>query len=350
VSYALQLQPENKAFRMDRARVLLLIGRWEEALQEYRLCAGEPDADKSLQLTQELLTISEKERAQAHLYEWLLESEYHREAIAYAQFLGDGFWKKYGEQISAEADGKRAATDLARRKPKMDPSVIRELVKRLEEKLLPVPGTEILMSKTELTVGEWKLYLRAEGYLDAQGQPDWKQPARERFFEKGIQEWVQTDEHPVVGRSWAETKAMCDWLSEKTGQEWRLPTNAEWEAAVGNMKFPWGQYFPPNWDDGNYKTIVDGNKGPKSMQDDGIPFTAPVASFKPNALGFYDLGGNVWEWTWDEVEDKTSGVRVRSARGGGWSSGPTTTQHKDFYSQQGGLNYRGFRLVRRAGP
>jgi len=57
-----------------------------------------------------------------------------------------------------------------------------ELVNRLEAKLLPVPGTEVLVNKTELTVGEWKLYLRVEGFL--------KPPQ--------VSEFVQTEDHPVV--------------------------------------------------------------------------------------------------------------------------------------------------------
>ena len=51
-----------------------------------------------------------------------------------------------------------------------DLSVVPEFVRRVEEKLLPVPGTNVLMSKTELTVGEWKLYARAAGL------PEWQQP------------------------------------------------------------------------------------------------------------------------------------------------------------------------------
>ena len=53
--------------------------------------------------------------------------------------------------------------------------------------MLPVPGGKILLSRTEFTVGEWKLYLKAEGL------PDWKQPSTE---------FKQNDEHPVTNVSW----------------------------------------------------------------------------------------------------------------------------------------------------
>ena len=168
--------------------------------------------------------------------------------------------------------------------------------------MLPVPGTTILLSKTEFTVGEWKLYLRAEGL------PDWMQPSKD--FE-------QNDEHPVVNVSWNDAKTFCDWLSLKTGKQWRLPTNLEWEAAVGTAKYPWGEYYPPNWDDGNYAVAEDGQADPAKVGVDGIKGTAPVGSFKMNVLGFYDLGGNAREWMWDGLDEKT-GNRV--SRGGGWGS------------------------------
>ena len=168
-------------------------------------------------------------------------------------------------------------------------SVLPELVKRLEEKLLPVPGTGISLSRTELTVGEWKLYSKAEGL------PDWYPPSNS---------WTQTDEHPVVGVTWNQARNFCNWLSAKTGREWRLPTNAEWEAAVGGTEYPWGDYYPPHWDDGNYAVAADGKRDPLLVGGDGILGTAPVASFKPNALGFYDLGGNVAEFMWDGVDGR----------------------------------------------
>jgi formylglycine-generating enzyme required for sulfatase activity len=180
--------------------------------------------------------------------------------------------------------------------------------------MLPVPGTEILMSRTEFTVGEWKLYLRAEGY------PEWQQPEPKEF--------TQTDEHPVVRVSWNDAMKFCEWLSKVSGKKWRLPKNEEWEAAVGKTKYPWGEYFPPKKEDGNYRILADGkddlrNKkvhlGRAGVGVDGIKGTAPVGSFRANALGFVDLGGNVWEWMLDGYDVKDPKA-YRRARGGGWLS------------------------------
>ena len=59
----------------------------------------------------------------------------------------------------------------------------------------------------------------------------------------------------------------------------------------------------------------DGKGDPAKIGVDGIKGTAPVGSFKMNVLGFYDLGGNVSEWMWDGLDEKT-GKRV--IRGGYW--------------------------------
>jgi formylglycine-generating enzyme required for sulfatase activity len=193
----------------------------------------------------------------------------------------------------------------AERMARKDPSVIGELIKRLEAKMLPVPGTEILLSKTEFTVGEWKLYLRAEGY------PEWQQPDPKEF--------MQTDEHPVVRVSWNEVTKFCEWLSKVSGKQWRLPKEAEWEAAVGKTKYPWGEYFPPKTEDGNYAILADGKDDPAKVGVDGVKGTAPVGSFRANALGFYDLGGNVWEWMQDGYDEKDPKAN-RRIRGGSWDS------------------------------
>jgi serine/threonine protein kinase len=213
--------------------------------------------------------------------------------------------------------------------PKPDPDSLKALVRKLESKLLPVPGCGVSMSKTELTVGEWKLYLQARGL------PPWEHPIE------------QTDEHPRV-TNWDIAREMCEWLTGVTGTEWRMPTNSEWQAAAGDSKFPWGDSYPPRWDEGNYCALEDGSRDPKLLGVDGIRGPAPVASFKPNPLGFYDMGGNVSEWAEDEIDARG----WRRVRGCGAFS-PTTPEwlatvnadYSDPTAMQGG---NGFRIVRGA--
>jgi hypothetical protein len=207
-----------------------------------------------------------------------------------------------------------------------DPAL--ELVRRLEAKLLPVPGAGVLMCKTELTVGEWKLYLRSVGF------PEWQQPD---------QEWEQTDEHPVVKVTWEDVTRFAAWLSAKTGREWRLPTVSEWEMAVGKVKYPWGDYFPPNWDDGNFCFLENGKDDPLKVGVDRIKGTAPVASFKPNPGGFYDLGGNALEW----MVDYDKGKMQFALRGCGWRDGQRLAAvAENVGAKSHASNNIGFRLVR----
>jgi serine/threonine protein kinase len=313
---AVDLEPGNASNHVVRGNALQVLMRLEDAKKAYERAVamgGAAGAQEGLQLTEAVLAVVAKDgeaKAKLALYEGLSASGRQMEALAFGKGLGD-FWKERKKDLSA----------------------IPELVKRLEVKLLPVPGTEVLLSKTEFTVGEWKLYLKAEGL------PDWQQPAKE---------WTQTDEHPVVVISWNEAMMFCDWLSKTTGKDWRLPTNAEWEAAVGKSKYPWGDYSPPNWDDGNYAILANGLEDPKKVGVDGIFGTAPTGSFKPNALGFYDLGGNAWEWMLDGPNDKPDSGK--NLRGGGWVNSIDYCGISDNRQGNGSPTHRnlttGFRLAR----
>jgi serine/threonine protein kinase len=311
-TFAVKLEPASCEYHALRGNALQVLVRWPDALTAYKLSLelGEiEEAKVNLRLTEELIALASKDgdaKAKAALFEALNSQGRQYEAMALASTLGD-FWKDR----------------------KKDLSVIPELVRRLETKMLPVPGTKILLSKTEFTVGEWKLYLKAEGL------PDWKQPSKD--FE-------QNDEHPVVNVSWNDAKKFCEWVSKVTGKEWRLPTNSEWEAAVGTSKYPWGDYYPPNWDDGNYAVAEDGNADPAKAGVDCIKGTAPVGSFKANVLGFCDLGGNVGEWMWDGLDEKT-GKRV--IRGGGWyyyAEYCSVANRSDYYPESRNY-YFGFRVA-----
>jgi tRNA A-37 threonylcarbamoyl transferase component Bud32/tetratricopeptide (TPR) repeat protein len=269
-----------------RGNALQVLMRLDEAKRAYgrALEMGKDErAAVGLKLTEEVIAKVAKEgeaKGKVALYEGLNRVGRQMEALAFGKGVGD-FWKE----------------------KRKDVSVIPELIRRLEAKMLPVPGTEILLSKTEFTVGEWKLYLKAEDY------PEWQQPDPKEF--------TQTDDHPVVRVSWNVVMKFCEWLSKVSGKQWRLPKEAEWEAGVGKTKYPWGEYFPPKKEDGNYAVLADGKDDLAKVGVDGVKGTAPVGSFRANALGFFDLGGNAEEWMLDGYDEKDPKA-IRRLRGGSW--------------------------------
>jgi len=128
---------------------------------------------------------------------------------------------------------------------------------------------------------------------------------------------------PVINVSWSDAKQYVGWLSELTGKEYRLLTEAEWEYAAragAHTRYSWGDEL------GMGNANCDGCGSPWDLKQ-----TAPVGSFKPNALGLYDMHGNVWEWvedSWHETYDDapTDGSAwlrggdpsFRVVRGGSW--------------------------------
>jgi hypothetical protein len=137
-----------------------------------------------------------------------------------------------------------------------------------------------------------------------------------------------------VNVSWNQAKEFCEWLTARSGKEWRLPTSAEWEMAAGKAKYPWGNYFPPTKQDGNYRFSL-GSNG-----------TTPVGSFPSNALKFSDIGGNVAEWT----STRLPGNGAAIVRGGGWSMKPELCLVSSVVSlvPDGFTDFVGFRLARKS--
>ncbi len=143
------------------------------------------------------------------------------------------------------------------------------------------------------------------------------------------------DNNPVANVSWADAVQYCNWLSQREGRTpayraefgvwvpvypltdgYRLPTEAEWALAIryGGQKqpskFPWGENWPPPAEAGNYadRTAIELVPSILPAYDDGYASTAPVGSFKANALGIFDGGGNVAEWVNDFYTVPTPGV------------------------------------------
>ncbi|MBD2136363.1 formylglycine-generating enzyme family protein, partial [Anabaena sp. FACHB-1237] len=110
--------------------------------------------------------------------------------------------------------------------------------------------------------------------------------------------YFKGDNLPVERVSWNDAVAFCKKLSQKTGKDYRLPSEAQWEYACRagtTTPFYFGESITPdlvNYD-GNFP-YADAPKGQYRQQ------TTEVGSFPPNAFGLYDMHGNVWEWCLDD--------------------------------------------------
>ena len=97
----------------------------------------------------------------------------------------------------------------------------------------------------------------------------------------------------MINVSWHDAKAYCKWLSEKTGETYRLPTEAEWEYAcrAGTTT---------KWSFGDDEKELEKYAWYNKNSDDK---THPVGEKLPNPWGLYDMHGNVWEWCEDDWAD-----------------------------------------------
>ena len=114
---------------------------------------------------------------------------------------------------------------------------------------------------------------------------------------------------PVINVSWHDAKAYADFVSAQTEQICRLPSEAEWEYAARALTTTsrfWGKEPVDACEFANAADLTAGKKYSDWLVhecDDGYLNTAPVASYRPNAFGLYDMLGNVSEW----VEDCSHG-------------------------------------------
>ncbi|MEK8020875.1 MAG: formylglycine-generating enzyme family protein, partial [Candidatus Parabeggiatoa sp.] len=103
------------------------------------------------------------------------------------------------------------------------------------------------------------------------------------------------------------------WLTQQTGQQYRLPTEGEWEYAARagtETKYWWGN--EASHDYANYGA-EDCCSGVAAGQDQWV-YTSPIGSFAPNAFGLYDTSGNLWEWTCSEYDNSYNGKERQCLR------------------------------------
>ncbi|MEO0694932.1 MAG: formylglycine-generating enzyme family protein [Pseudomonadota bacterium] len=172
---------------------------------------------------------------------------------------------------------------------------------------------DFALSTREVTFDEWQACVN-DGGCDRVTPPDagWGRGSR-----------------PVINVSFEDAERYVRWLTKKTGTQYRIPSEAEWEYAArgGNPgPFAFGGFLTTRY--ANYH----GEYPYRGPEGDFRGRTMPTGSFAPNAFGLYDVHGNVWEWTADCWRDSHvslpetgaaigGGCGERVVKGGAWNTG-----------------------------
>jgi formylglycine-generating enzyme required for sulfatase activity len=199
----------------------------------------------------------------------------------------------------------------------------------------------------EITVAQYARFVDATAYPDGRACITWNVPANKWEEVKGAT-WhepgfPQSDDHPVGCLSLGDVRAYLAWLSGKTGQLYRLPTDAEWEyvARAGtSTMLSWGDTFENICDYANGSDAARGEAHGGLEEEptrfftcnDGYVYSSPIGSFPPNPFGVYDMIGNIWDWVEDCYYATYEGAPSDGSawigedcerlvvRGGGWYS------------------------------
>ena len=235
---------------------------------------------------------------------------------------------------------------------------------------------EFLMGQTPITQAQWRV---VAGWQPPDGE-SWGRELKPNpsYFQVGDEQKggnarllageLNTDQRPVEQVGWEDAIEFCNRLSQLTGQNYGLPSEAQWEYACragSATPFHFGETISPelaNYD--GTSTYGDGPKGKYRKQ------TTPVGMFPANAWGLKDMHGNVWEWcldqwhpsyegapmdgsAWVDADIKRADVNKddrfisRLLRGGSWLNSPRNCRSAyRFHRQPGEVHsYVGLRVV-----
>jgi len=209
------------------------------------------------------------------------------------------------------------------------------------------------IARFDVTVADFRRFTAATGYRSEAEQGDgcyvydgslWRKDPAAHWRAPGFK---QDDSHPVVCVSWNDAAAYAGWLSATEQLNYRLPTEAQWEyAARGGGRIE-------RYAGGNDVDAV------AWYSANAAGSTHPVGQKKGNALGLYDMSGNVWQWTadWydaryyrDSPKDNPRGAAngtKRVFRGGSWfyDARGVRVSYRDFAVPTYRSSYLGFRLL-----
>ncbi|UJJ58104.1 formylglycine-generating enzyme family protein [Rhodanobacter denitrificans] len=239
-------------------------------------------------------------------------------------------------------------------------------------------GKGFSMARSAVTVAQFREFVRASNYVPDSIRLGGASVYDERsgaLREDSAASWQDDyagrkadDDLPVVNVSWNDAKAYADWLSQRTGKTYRLPSEAEFEYALRGgtrSRYWWGDDAPKHTVEnltGSGDRSRSGRRWSHAFRNyrDGYWGPAPVMSFAANPFGLYDINGNVSEWALDCWHDNyirapddgsawiNPGCRSHVLRGGSWGSSPeqvdsTYRQGADGELRSGRV---GFRVVR----
>ena len=242
-----------------------------------------------------------------------------------------------------------------------------DLKKAAEKGNAGVPRSKLILRYPEKVYPDTLVWIRDFAY-------SYNEPMTKRYFSHPA-----FGNYPVVGVSWKQAEAFCNWRtlylntfldSKKRAQEsdFRLPTEAQWEYAArggrSQTMFPWGNYYLRNKKGclmANFKP------GRGNYPEDGGFYTVRADAYWPNDFGLYCMSGNVAEWTssiyyegrnnfqhdmnpdvrWNAKDDDPPLMKRKIIRGGSWKdvgyylqNGTSTYEYQDTAK-----SYIGFRCV-----
>lgn len=216
-----------------------------------------------------------------------------------------------------------------------------------DENLHRVCVDEFWMARHEVTLGQFRQFVKATGYrTDAEknlgGEMGCRILEEDKWTWRTGQSWhdpgfPQSERHPVVCVSWNDAIAYLEWLNRDLDKPYRLPTEAEWEYAA-RAKTTTPRYW--GLDDARaceYASVADkGHNWRNAFPcDDGHEHTAPVGTFAANAYSLHDMLGNVYEWTCSGYAKNYDGSEYlctgsaddpRVIRGGSWNGKPRSVR------------------------
>jgi formylglycine-generating enzyme required for sulfatase activity len=252
------------------------------------------------------------------------------------------------------------------------------------------------VGRFEITVDQFAAFVTETGYnpggkcfvFDAVMYDAHKQEKPETsmlpWFEKTGHSWrspgyPHRGSHPVACINWYDAKAYAAWLERKSGKQYRLLSEAEWEYAAragAQTRVSFGDSYAEIWEKicshgntfdeaanyGRAKAIFgqmkDSEGNPAKFRRDGFEYTSPIGSFSANGFGLYDMYGNTWEIT-EHCGNKnydgaptdgsawlTGDCTKRMRRGGSFRMPPHITKVRHDGSAEDRVDDVGFRVAR----